>query len=98
MKSPRNLPRNFPSSAVAPEAAPAGRPVADTSLTEVSKLLHGLNNQLGVILANAELLEHRLGDDANKVRASLVVSGTLEAITTAQRLRQALVSNSNSRK
>jgi hypothetical protein len=87
---------NFRSSAVAPEAAPSGRP-ADTSLSEVSKLLHGLNNQLGVILANAELLEHRLGDDANKVRASLVVSGTLEAITTAQRLRQALASDSSRR-
>jgi len=83
---------------VAPEAAPSGRSLADTGLTEISALLHGLNNQLGVILANAELLEHRLGDDANKVRASLVVSGTLEAITTAQRLRQALASNSNSRK
>lgn len=59
-------------------------------MSEISRLLHGLNNQLGVILANAELLEHRLGDDANKVRASLVVSGTLEAISTAQRLRFAL--------
>ena len=98
MAKPRwNPPTNCPNSAVAPEAAPSGRPAADTSLPEVSKLLHGLNNQLGVILANAELLEHRLGDDANKVRASLVVSGTLEAITTAQRLRQALASNSNSR-
>jgi len=82
---------------VAPEAAPSGRHTAEPSLSEVSRLLHGLNNQLGVILANAELLEHRLGDDANKVRAGLVVSGTLEAISTAQQLRQALVSKSNSR-
>jgi len=65
-------------------------------LSEVSRLLHGLNNQLGVILANAELLEHRLGDDANKVRAGLVVTGTLEAITTAQRLRRALSQNHDS--
>jgi hypothetical protein len=82
---------------VAPEAAPSGRPPADTRLSEVSRLLHGLNNQLGVILANAELLEHRLGDDTNKVRASLVVSGTLEAITTAQRLRQALSTQADPR-
>ena len=75
-------------------ATPSG-PASDAGLSEVSRLLHGLNNQLGVILANAELLEHRLGDDANKVRASLVVSGTLEAIGTAQRLRHAL-SNSSS--
>jgi len=82
---------------VAPETAQPGRLTVETSLPEIARLLHGLNNQLGVILANAELLEHRLGDDANRVRASLVVSGTLEAITTAQRLRQALSSNNDSR-
>ena len=82
---------------MAPEAGSPERPAADAGLSEVSRLLHGLNNQLGVILANAELLEHRLGDDANKVRASLVVSGTLEAITTAQRLRHALNANNDSR-
>ena len=75
---------------MAPETAPSGRSVADTGLSEISTLLHRLNNQLGVILANAELLEHRLGDERQHVRASQVVSGTLEAITTAQRLRQAL--------
>ena len=82
---------------MAPEAAPNGRPAAEPGLSEVSQLLHGLNNQLGVILANAELLEHRLGDDANKVRAGLVVAGTLEAITTAHRLRQALLPGYDSR-
>ena len=52
------------------------------------RLFHRLNNQLGVVLANAELLEHRLADDALRVRAEQVVSGTLEAINTAQKLRK----------
>ena len=82
---------------MAPEAVGPERSAGDAGLSEISRLLHGLNNQLGVILANAELLEHRLGDDANKVRASLVVSGTLEAITTAQRLRHAINSGNDSR-
>jgi hypothetical protein len=55
---------------------------------EVVRLFHRLNNQLGVVLANAELLEHRLADDALRVRAEQVVSGTLEAINTAQKLRK----------
>lgn len=82
---------------MAPEAQQSGRLAPEAGLSEVSRLLHGLNNQLGVILANAELLEHRLGDDANKVRASLVVTGTLEAIKTALRLRQALSSGDDTR-
>ena len=52
------------------------------------RLFHRLNNQLGVVLANAELLERRLADDALRVRAEQVVSGTLEAINTAQKLRK----------
>lgn len=55
---------------------------------EVIRLFHRLNNQLGVILANAELLEHRLADEALRVRAEQVVTGTLEAINTAQQLRK----------
>ena len=52
------------------------------------RLFHRLNNQLGVILANAELLEHRLADDTLRGRAEQVVSGTLDAINTAQQLRK----------
>ncbi len=55
---------------------------------DLSLLFHRLNNQLGVILANAELLENRLGDEPHKLRAGQVVSCTLEAIDTVRKLRQ----------
>ena len=50
-------------------------------------LFHQLNNQLGVILANAELLERRLADD-HRARAAQLVSSAVDAIGTAQRIRQ----------
>ena len=60
----------------------------DTSAAELLKLFHRLNNQLGVILANAELLENRLTDDSHRARAGQLVTSTLDAITTAQKIRQ----------
>lgn len=54
---------------------------------ELSKLFHQLNNQLGVILANAELLEQRLADANHKSRAGQVVAGALDAISTAKRIK-----------
>jgi hypothetical protein len=50
-------------------------------------LFHRLNNQLGIILANAELLEAKLGEETARVRASQVVASALEAMTTARELR-----------
>jgi len=50
-------------------------------------LFHRLNNQLGIILANAELLEAKCVDEASRARASQVVSSTIEAMTTARELR-----------
>lgn len=57
---------------------------------DLRALFHQLNNQLGVILANAELLEHRLSDAQQKSRAGQIVSGALDAITTASRIKQQL--------
>lgn len=67
------------------------RPVrhVDPSGPEVPRLYHRLNNQLGIILANAELLESRLTDETHKARAGQVVTSALEAIATVQHLRRA---------
>jgi hypothetical protein len=58
------------------------------SQPELSRLFHRLNNQLGIILANAELLEGRLTDEAQRARAGQVVSSVLEAIATVQHVRR----------
>jgi len=55
---------------------------------ELRLLFHRLNNQLGIILAHAELLEARLGDDAHRARAGQVVASALDAMGTAKELRR----------
>jgi hypothetical protein len=71
-----------------PEAVQAGAGVSvGTQHQDFSKLFHKLNNQLGVVLANAELLESHLAAEAERERAGLVVSGALEAIATIRDLR-----------
>ena len=52
------------------------------------ELLHRLNNQLGVILAHAELLETKAQDAAQKARASQVVSAALQAMAVSRELRE----------
>ena len=54
-------------------------------------LLHRLNNQLGVILAHAELLETKAQDAAQKARASQVVSAALQAMAVSRELRETVV-------
>ena len=51
-------------------------------------LLHRLNNQLGVILAHAELLETKAQDAAQRARASQVVSAALQAMAVSRELRE----------
>ena len=60
-------------------------PVNDSP--DLGMLFHRLNNQLGIILANAELLEAKLTDDTSRARASQVVSSVLDAMATAREIR-----------
>ena len=57
-------------------------------LPELRLLFHRLNNQLGIILAHAELLESKAADDMNRARAAQVVSSTLDAMGTANEIRR----------
>ncbi len=57
-------------------------------LPDVGLLFHRLNNQLGIILANAELLEVKAGDEMSRARASQVVASVLEAMATAREIRR----------
>ena len=57
---------------------------------ELRQLFHTLNNQLGIILSHAELLEAKAQDERQKARASQVVTATVEALATARQIRQAV--------
>ncbi len=51
-------------------------------------LFHQLNNQLGVVLAHAELLEAKSPDVTHRARAEQVVKSVLEALGTAKEIRR----------
>jgi hypothetical protein len=61
---------------------------------ELRLLFHRLNNQLGIILAHAELLEAKAPDDIHRARAAQIVSGALDAMNTAKEIRRLTANNS----
>lgn len=61
--------------------------MADDGTEDLGLLFHRLNNQLGIILANAELLEAKSGDEMGRARAAQVVASVLDAMTTAREIR-----------
>lgn len=63
-------------------ASPGANDIGDLRL-----LFHRLNNQLGIILSHAELLEAKSGDDLNRGRAVQIVKSVLEAMSTAREVR-----------
>ena len=54
---------------------------------ELHRLFHRLNNQLGIILAHAELIEKKAADEPTRSRAGQVVSSVLDAMGTAKEIR-----------
>jgi hypothetical protein len=56
--------------------------------SDLRLLFHRLNNQLGIILAHAELLESKAVDEGHRARASQLVSSALDAMGTAKAIRQ----------
>ena len=57
---------------------------------ELRQLFHTLNNQLGIVLSHAELIEAKAPDERQKARASQVVTAAIEALATARQIRQAV--------
>ena len=60
-------------------------PVTDPQLR---MLFHQLNNQLGIVLAHAELLEAKAADMTHRARAEQVVKSVLDAMGTAKEIRR----------
>jgi len=57
---------------------------------ELRLLFHRLNNQLGIILAHAELLEAKAPDETHRTRAAQIVASALAAMGTAKEIRTRL--------
>ena len=55
---------------------------------ELRLLFHRLNNQLGIILAHAELLESKAVDATSRARAAHVVASALESMGTVREIRR----------
>jgi hypothetical protein len=55
---------------------------------DLRTLFHRLNNQLGIILANAELLEAKATDSVSRARAAQLVTSALDAMGTAREIRR----------
>jgi hypothetical protein len=73
-----------PASKLARSSVPSGTSEAESA----EMLFHRLNNLLGVVLVNAELLEAKAPDAAAQARAGQVVASVLDALATARALRQ----------
>ena len=74
-----------PEPALEPPAAPA------PDLAELRTLFHTLNNQLGVILTYAELLEAKAPDEGLRARATQIVTAAIDALTTSKQIRTTVV-------
>jgi hypothetical protein len=58
---------------------------------DLRALFHRLNNQLGTILAHAELLESKASSESERRRAAQIVASALEAMTTVRSVREKMI-------
>lgn len=63
-------------------------PASLPDVNELRLLFHRLNNQLGIILAHAELLESKAVDDPSRARAAQVIASVLDAMGTTREIRK----------
>lgn len=54
----------------------------------LSDAFHRLNNHLGIVLVNAELIEQRSADASTRVRAADVVAAAVAALEAVKTIRQ----------
>ena len=55
---------------------------------EMNRLFHRLNNQLGIVLAHAEMLEETSVEEAQREHASRVVASVIDALGTTREIRR----------
>jgi hypothetical protein len=55
---------------------------------ELNLLFHRLNNHLGIILAEAELLVTKASDDGSRAKAAQIVASAVDAMATAKEIRR----------
>ena len=61
-----------------------------TALGPLADLFHRLNNHLGIVLVNAELIESRCPDAATRTRAADVVTAAVSALDAVREIRRML--------
>ena len=61
-----------------------------TALGPLAELFHRLNNHLGIVLVNAELIEAKCPDAATRTRAADVVTAAVHALDAVKEIRHLL--------
>ena len=59
-----------------------------TSLDPLTDAFHRLNNHLGIVLVNAELIEQRTPDASTRTRAADIVAAAVAALEAVKTIRQ----------
>ena len=68
---------------------PGGAPVSESKASdEMNRLFHRLNNQLGIVLAHAEMLEEKSMEEVQRQHASRVVASVIDAHNTSREIRR----------